>query len=327
VALALSAGAATPIVIKEDFSTDPTGRWSIHGDPALFQWNEAGQHLEVTWDSSKPKSFFYVPLGRTISRDDHFSFEFDLRLDDIVSGHEPGKNGPMQIGIGFLNVEATNVNWSRTEWPLSANVAEFNSYPSGYYPGWPVAPTTAPAFVSGSGYQYAPTYLDEYMMELPAGQVVRVAMHYDAFTQTLTSSWRTNGVPVGPTHKLSLEDPVLSQFKREDNFNVNIFSISSYKSNEGPYADSVLAHGVVDNISIVIPPAPPVTRLQGGFVEGRWQMLFRSRADWTYALERTRDFSSWEVLVENMGGTGGDLILTDQAEPTGNAFYRVRANQ
>ncbi len=324
-ALALVAQAASPILINENFATDPAQRWSVFGDSTLFKWNSANQNLDVTWDSARPKSFFYVPLGRTIGRDDHFSFQFDLRLDDIASGNEAGKTGPMQIGIGLLNIDATNSGWSRVDWPLSANVAEFNSYPSGYYPGWPVLATTSPGFVSGSGYQYAPAYLDEYTLELPPAQVVHVSFDYNAVDETLVCSWTTNGVPVGTVHRLRLDDPVLSQFVRADDFRVNIFSISSYKSNEGPYANSVLAHGVVDNIAVTIPPAPPITRLAGRFSDGHWQMLFHSRSGWSYALERTSDYRAWETVVENVPGTDADLILIDTNPPAGNAFYRVRA--
>jgi hypothetical protein len=154
-----------------------------------------------------------------------------------------------------------------------------------------------------------------------------VSMTYDAFTQSLTCSWTTNGVPVGSVHTLRLDDPISSQFGRDDDYRVNIFSISSYKSNEGLYANSVLAHGVIDNISVTIPPAPPVTRLQGSFAEQRWQMMFRSRADWNYALERTRDFLSWETVTATVPGNGGDLLLADPAELADKAFYRVRATQ
>ncbi len=62
------------------------------------------------------------------------ALEFDLRLADIASNVEPGKTGPMEIGLGFLNLAgATSTNFMRGFWGGAPNVAEFDYYPAGYY--------------------------------------------------------------------------------------------------------------------------------------------------------------------------------------------------
>ena len=106
----------------------------MFGDTNLFDWNSTNQNLRVTWDSSQPNSYFYHPLGAQFTRYDDFSVEFDLRLNDIASGVEPGKTGPLEIGFGFLNFAgATSTNFMRGAWGGAPNVAEFDYYPSGYY--------------------------------------------------------------------------------------------------------------------------------------------------------------------------------------------------
>ena len=69
-----------------------------------------------------------------LTRYDDFSLEFDLRLSDIASGVEPGKTGPLQIGLGLLNLAvATSTNFMRGAWGSAPDVAEFAYYTSGYY--------------------------------------------------------------------------------------------------------------------------------------------------------------------------------------------------
>src|SRR5258708_6701764 len=52
--------------IAENFSADPLlDGWQVFGDTNQFQWNSTDQNLDVTWDSTKPNSFFYHPLGTT----------------------------------------------------------------------------------------------------------------------------------------------------------------------------------------------------------------------------------------------------------------------
>ena len=104
--------------------------WQVFGDTNLFHWDATNQQLAVTWDSTQPNSYFYHPLGSRLTRYDDFTFEFDLRLSDIASNVEPGKTGPLQIGIGFQNYPwpPTPVTCGGTG--TVSDIAEFCYYPS-----------------------------------------------------------------------------------------------------------------------------------------------------------------------------------------------------
>ncbi len=73
----------------------------------------------------------------------------------------------------------------------------------------------------------------------------------------------TNGVPLAALPGLVVNSPANSQFTPEDNFHVDMFSISSYSSAGDDY-DSVLAHGTVANL-VVTASLRPIGRVSGDF--------------------------------------------------------------
>lgn len=315
----MSLAAASTIAINEDFSSDPSSRWSVLGDPALFVWNSTAQNLEVQWDSSRPQSFFHWPIGRALTRLDSFSFELDLVLNEFFGGHEPGKFWGMQIAVGFLDDSATNAWFCRPD-GSARDVFEINCYPPDY-------PTIAPSLIS-SGTNYAFKYQSEYTMEFPLNTVVHLSMQYDAELQCLNAVWTTNGVVLGVPHTFRLANPDVSNFGEADDYEVRMFSISNYRSNEaGDWGCSVFARGVVDNVRVTIPPRSPVSFLRYDLTQHPRTVTFRSLQDCTYALERSEDFLNWSPVVENVPGTGGDIIMADTDAPADRAFYRVRASK
>src|ERR1700679_1262031 len=117
------------VTITENFSADPSlDGWQVFGDTNQFQWDSTNRNLDVTWDSTQPNSYFYHPLGTTLTRNDDFSIALDLRLNDIASGVEPGKTGPLQLGFGFLNfnplnlMNATSTNFMRGDFGNAPDV-------------------------------------------------------------------------------------------------------------------------------------------------------------------------------------------------------------
>ena len=110
-ALALAAGAflsahAFAGTVSEDFSSNPLSRgWQIFGDTNAFTWNSTNQNLMVTWDSSKPNSYFYRPLGTILARDDDFSVSFDLQFHDIVAGVNTNKPHAIEADETLLGSE------------------------------------------------------------------------------------------------------------------------------------------------------------------------------------------------------------------------------
>jgi hypothetical protein len=317
--------------VVEDFSTDPLCKgWQVFGETNLFGWNSTNRNLEVTWDSSRPNSYFYYPLGAQFTRYDDLSAEFDLDLADIASGVEPGKTGPLQIGFGFLNFAgATSTNFMRGAWGGAPNVAEFDYYPSGYYDFggsiWPIVPTSTPSFISAlNSRHYAPAYLDAYEYELPTNQTVHVRLTYDGLSQTATLVVTTNGMPLETLPGLVLNNSTNSQFTSADDFRVDMFSISSFSSRGDDY-DSVLAHGTVGNL-VVKASVRPIGRLSGAFTaNGLWQAQFFGHSNWLYTLECTTDFGSWTPVSPTLCGTEDDMILQDTNAVAARVFYRVRA--
>lgn len=329
-ALALSVHFVQAGTFTENFSSDPLQHgWRIFGDTNLFHWNATNQNLEVTWDSTKTNSYFYQPLGTTITRYDNFSLAFDLRLHDIASGVEPGKTGAIQLALGFLNFSgATNANFMRGAYGSAPNVAEFDYYAYGYYDYFGTiydSPATAtPSFISGvNSYDYAPQSLSLYDGELPTNQTVHVSLTYTASNQTAVLTITTNGVPIASLPDLALNGG--NGFTDTNyNFLVDTFSISSYSSVGDDY-DSILAHGTVAHISVSVPS--PAQNLAGSFTNGFWQVNFAARTNWLFTLQRTTDFESWTNVSPTISGINGELTLQDTNPVLKQSFYRIRAER
>jgi hypothetical protein len=296
----------------ENFSSDPLALdspWRVAGDESLFAWSPGEEDMEVTWDSSRSNSFFYLPLGATLSRADDFSVSFELVLEDIMSGLNPEKPFSFEIALGFIHLEsALQSSFQRGTAAGVKNIVEFNYFPPfSFY-----APTVALTMVS-SNRQFA--YSHNFPLPLNVRDVYQVELTHTAITTALGAVLLRNGepVPLAPAYP----DAAFTDFR------VDAFAISSY-SDQG--ADgSILAHGRVDNVRLTYPP-PPVERIAGGWKEGHWRVTFESRIHWTYYLERTGSMEAWETLPGAVAGDGSTLELVDQ-EPPVRGFYRVRAER
>jgi hypothetical protein len=317
--LRVSTGAAA--VLQEDFSSDPATRgWQAFGESSAFHWNGSSQHLEVTWDSTRPNSYFHHPLGTVLTKEDDFSLSFDLRLLDVASGVVPGRTGPFEIAIGFLNLsQAVSPTFRRGTSFDSPNLVEFDYFPAGYYddPVWgyfAVDPTVAATLISSNN-EFATEFTKP--LELTSNDWFHVTLSYAASNQTLTTILLHNGQPGAPVKSVVLP-PAFSDFR------VDTVSISSYSDAGDPY-DSVLAHGWVDNLVATVPDPPVVA---GGLDGGTWEVRLMSRIRWLYTLERTTNWTSWEDVSVPTEGTGLILRL-QETNPAGtaSAFYRVRAER
>ena len=308
----LNAGAAS---VTENFSSSPSSSgWRVFGDASLFTWNSNAQHLEVTWDSSRGNSYFFHPLGTILGKDDEFSLSFDVRLTDISSGIAPDKPYTFQLALGFLHLAtAANSNFVRGSGTQSPNLVEWN-----YFPAFlAFEPTIAQAIVSTNG-QWL--YDHENLLPMTTGDLFHVEMQFR--NRTLTSTITRNGATYGSpqTIRLRVDDP---------DFRVDTVAVSSYSDGgqDPPYAGSILAHGIVDNIAWNVPD-PPVTQITGRFDEDNWRVEFSARTNWIYVLERTREFQNWRPVVTNAPLTDGPMSLTD-SESAGETLrlYRVRAER
>jgi hypothetical protein len=314
--------------VNQNFAANPLQNgWQEFGNTNLFHWNSTNQNLEITWDSRQSNSFFYFPLSTSLTRDDDFTIDFDLLLNDIVSGIEPGKTGGLEIGFGFFNfATATNASYMRGSFGGAPNLFELDYFPKGSFEfggqTFEVAATTTPTFISTNSFDYAPTIFAPYIMELPTNVVVHVEMNFTSSNQTLATLLTTNGATFFQPPDVVLTDTNTSAFTASDDYRVDTFSINSYSST-GDDFDSVFGHGIVDNIVISYPL--PIENFSGSLTNGIWQASFSSRINWLYTLERTTEFHNWSVVSSTVPGNGGVLILQDPAPLPQNAFYRVRA--
>ena len=325
----LSVASTQATTITQNFTGNPAAAgWNIFGDTNLFQWNSSAHNLAVTWDSTRPNSYFHHALGTIVTRDDDFSIAFDLNLSDIASGVEPGKTGPLQIAFGLLKyAEATSTNFMRGAYGSAPGVAEFDYYPDGYYDYfgtiYPAAAAAVPSFISAVDTNaYCPIYVSPFNQVLPTNQTVRVHFSFTASNQTAVITLATNGFVFSSLPPLTVSPA--NGFATNDNFYADTFSISSYSSAGDDY-DSVLAHGTVSNLVVTVPP-PPVQNLAGNFSGGQWQVNFLGQNKWTYALESSTNLTNWtQINAQNSTNANAVLTLVDTNAPAASAFYRIRA--
>jgi hypothetical protein len=303
-----------PTAFLEDFSTDPSlNGWKIHGQPDLFRW-EPGR-LEVTWDSSKPNSYFYRPIGRTLSRTDDFSLWFDLRLQEIAIGTTPGKPYTFELAVGFLNLaQAIAPEFLRGTGFNSPNLFEFD-----YFPDSGFGATVAPTIIS-SNHVFASSF--NAPLALNPGDLYRVRMRWDADDEELKVGMTRNGEVFGPIQTVALP-PNFTDFA------VDHLAIMSYSDagQDPQFAGSILAHGTVDNLVLTVGRTSTLDwKLTGRFENGRWVIEFQARPEWSYALYRSSDLTSWTLVTTTSAGQSGTVTMTD-AETDGARvqFYRLLA--
>jgi len=315
-ALAMMIPALHAGTFVENFSTDPIANgWQLHGNTSLFHWDATSQSLHVTWDSSQTNSYFHRPLGTVLTRTDDFRLSFDLTFTDYASGVTSNKPFAFPAAVGFFNfTNATHTNFSRgtginaTYGPR--NIVEFN-----FFPAFDIYQPTIAQTVVATNYN-SWLYNHDNLQPLTTGQTFRVTMNYTATNRTLTTTVTNNGSQYGPTQQIII--PTTFDYR------CGTFSISSYSDVRDNA--SLLAHGTVDNITLIT-PTPPVQNLTGSFAGPVWQARFSSQTNWLYTLERTTNFSSWTSVSPATPGNGGNLTLPDNTPPATSAAYRVRSER
>ena len=333
--LCLAAAAGNPAAqaagFSEDFSNDPaTTGWARAGDTNLFRWDPAGRALQVTWDSSRTNSFLLHRLGTMLTKADDFSFSFDVRLQDIRVGSNPEKPSEFEIAVGLIHHGmVTNQNAYRGA-GLSTLYGVRNLVEFDYLPDAGFGDTVATTMVSTNNRIFP---VHNFPLSLTPGDLFRFTLAYTAADQTVrTHAWR-NGQPYGlpPDHTLaSLPLAGLPDFA------VDAFSVTSYSDaiQTGPSAfhGSVLAHGTLDNVEVVL-AAPPIQQLRlariGSGSSQAWQAVFLGAANWSYTLERTTNRQVWVSQAGAQAGPAREITLVDTNPPPSSAavFYRVRAEK
>lgn len=302
-AIALAVCIANAETFNEDFAYDPFTRgWQVYGEPTLFAWNPTNQNLQVTWDSTRPNSYFYRKLETILTLADAFELQFNLQLENVVVD-----GWGFQIALGFINLEdATSTNFLRGTGANSPNLFEFDYFPDvGFGPSIAVTMTDAS---SRFAFWYATVPLEcgvNYRVQLihPPGATNVEAFVWvdDQLYTSLAYCW------------------VSTNFT---DFRLNTIAISSYS--DAGSGGTIRANGIVDNITISTPPQP-MQNIVYEFEEGACVVQFLSQTNWAYTLQRTQDFATWTDVSTNVIGTGAILQLKDTNPPIDRAFYRVRA--
>src|SRR5262249_37385414 len=185
------------------------------------------------------------------NRQDDVVVALDLQLVSVAAGISLNKPSTFELAFGFLNiVDAMKTNFYRGNGSASPNLVEFD-----YFPDTGFGSTVWPTFVSTNGsvnYNGAGDYT---ILDLAIGIWMHVAMNYAASNRTLTTSIPTNGVSIGAVNSVQLSSAFTD-------FRVGAFAIESYSDNgqDPRYGGSLLATGIVDNVSITLPP-PPISNL------------------------------------------------------------------
>ena len=178
----LSAVATHATTFTENFTNDPSlDGWQVFGDTNLFHWDSASNDLAVTWDSSRQNSYFYHPLGATLSKTNDFLITFDLRMSDASA------IGFFELGIGLLNfAEATSSGFARGTGSDSPNIAEFDYFPdSGEGFGSTLSGTMTD---TNSTFSFFEDYVG-----LDVGTTYQVVLIHHAGSTFLTGNVYTNG--------------------------------------------------------------------------------------------------------------------------------------
>lgn len=297
---------ARATVIAENFSTDPRSNgWQVFGRTNLFHWNPTNQNLEVTWDSTQPNSYFYYPLGTILTTNDDFNLAFDIHVSDADG------TGFFELAVGFHNFkDATNANFARGTGSDSPNLVEFDYFPD---TGW--GPTLSCTMTDTNCIF---DFLEDFV-GLDSGVTYHVVLTHGAGAALVSGQVFTNG-------QLYTALPVAFLSTNFTDYRLDTVAVSSYTATNDPWGDSLLAHGVVDNFVITVPP-PPVQNLKGSFSNAVWQAQFISRSNWLYTLERTGNLLSWTNASPVISGNGTNLFLPDTNAPADKAFYRVKAER
>jgi len=309
-----SVAVAHATTFTEKFSGNPLANgWQIFGDTNLFQWDSTNHNLAVTWDSSQTNSYFYYPLGMTLTTNTDFGLDFDLNIKDAdIEG------GTFQAAVGLINfADATNPGFLRDTGYSSTNVVEFDYFLDPTY-GNSLATTE----IDTKGY-FADVYDN---VDLDRNTTYHVSItHFAGDTLISTEVLVSNQV-----YSFMLGGYLEGGF---GDFKVDALAIPSY-SDEQAYGASLLAHGTVANIVFTTNPNP--VRNMNGKISGQlggdtnaiaWTTAFQSYSNWTYTVERSADLKSWTAISPSGKGTGTILEFLDTNRPPDHAVYRVHAQR
>jgi len=291
----------------ESFATNPLANgWMLHGDESLFEWDAEAGALDVTWNSEKPNSYFYRPIGQTLTEKDSFAFTFQLTLNEVKAGHLDGQPYTFEVAIGLLNLEtAKELGFMRGTGTDSPNLVEWD-----YFPDTGFGATVSPALASSKS-EFSAGFT--FPAELTKGKVYTVHMGYDGSTGVLKTEMLEEGKPW----------KTIAEVKRKNahaGFLVDTFSISNFTAKGSE--SSLLATGTIDELAIATSRSGP-SFVDVHLDEGQWRARAFVVAPDDWQLQRSGDLRDWKSLDAVQKPSQFFMRFTDP-EPVGrNQFYRI----
>jgi len=310
VGTAAAFGAAVELSFQENPAA--TG-WRRLGDPDLFVWDKEAGVLRAKWDSSRPNSAFYLPLGRTLTRAESFAVECELIFEEIRAGADPAKPFSFELAMGFFSAaDLADPDFRRGDGVSARNLAELDFFPDAGY-----GPTLWPMAISSEGRFNYNSPEDFVILELPLKEPLTLRLEYDAEAQSLVASVRRGGDWLLAPHRT----PLAESF---GDFRVDAAGLCSYS--DAGAGGSLFAAALVRRLRVET-PEPPVRELRLEFAGKRPRLCFQAAGGWRYALERSVDLLRWEETASAVVEEAGAAALEDSAPPERKAFYRIRAER
>ena len=291
----------------ETFATDPLAKgWKMHGDESLFDWDAEEGHLNVTWDSEKPNSFYYRPLGQVLTETDSFAFTFQVSLTEVKAGYLNGQPYTFEVAIGLLNLtSAKDAAFKRGTGVNSPNLIEWN-----YFPDTGFGATVSPA-VASSKSEFSAGFT--FPAELEMGKNYTVRMSYDGSVGKMKTEMLETGKPW----------KTIAEVKRKSvhaGFKVDAFSISSYTAKGSE--SSLFAVGKIDELAIATTRSKP-RLVDQRLDDANWSArVFAVKPD-EWQLQRSGDLRRWNALDAELEPSQFFLRLIDPEPMLGNRFYRL----
>ncbi len=294
--------------------------WAAAGDTNLFTHANGG--VRVDWDSANTNSYFYLPLGLTLTRADDFDLSFVVRIDALQLGTTAGKEDTFEIGAGLLNLtNALDPEFFRGAGVNAQhgprNLLEFDYFPASGF----ITATVAPTIATGKNQIL---FSDNHPVELEFGTYYQVVMSFSAANQTLRSQLLKGDASFRFFDPLPLKPLILSS--NYGDFAVDTLALINY-NDEGQippqFAGSLRGSGTFWNVELTVHNRPAM-RIQEK--SGEATITFETSIGWSYQLEAKSEADDWIKIGEPLAGTG-NVVEVQMTEKSHSALFRVSARR
>ncbi len=265
--------------------------WAESGQTNLFSLRDGA--VQVSWDSSTENSYFYLPLGLSLTRADDFALSLVFRLDALDLGTTPGKPDTFEIAAGLVNL----TNALAPEFFRGAginaqhgprNLVELDYFPASGFITATLAPTIATA-------NNQILFSNNHPLELQFGAWYKVTMSFTATDQTVRSElWESASSNDFPNDPIELKPLMLSDSYSD--FSVDTLALINYNdAGQTPpqFSGSLKGAGLFTKTELVVYNR---TSLRIEPSNGGWSVSFETSIGWRYQLETKGADQVWETF-------------------------------